>query len=345
MQLRTFTAPTLTEAMASVRAELGPDAFVLATDQPEHGPARVVAALAEPAAAPVPDESDMSDDDATTTVSARVPREPIHTPTRPAPTSLAQVFARHAVPSQLVDQLLRGSPSGGPLTLRLQAALGANFNFSPLVVEQIDQPLLLAGPAGGGKTVTAAKLALEARLAGRDVHLVTLDTWRAAGAEQLSRYAAKIGISCDAAYDCDALAEILAELPSETLAIIDTPALNAFDGQDCAELVAWGEASRTSPLLVLPAGLDAGESAELAHAYATLGATRLIATRIDSSRRLGNLLAAAHAAAYSFAAAGLSAHVANGLIALDADILARCLIQDDRNADALSDHDPDGTAS
>ena len=34
MQLRTFTAPTLTEAMASVRAELGPDAFVLATDQP-----------------------------------------------------------------------------------------------------------------------------------------------------------------------------------------------------------------------------------------------------------------------------------------------------------------------
>ncbi len=53
--------------------------------------------------------------------------------------------------------------------------------------------------------------------------------------------------------------------------------------------------------------------------------------------------AAAHAAAYSFAAAGLSAHIANGLVALDADILARCLIQDDRRAEALADDDPAGT--
>jgi len=342
MQLLTFTAPTLTEAMASVRAELGPDAFVLATDQPDHGPARVVAALAEPAAAPIPEDARKESPER---APARSAAEALQTSTRPAPTSLAQVFARHSVPPQIVDQLLRGSPSGGPLSLRLQAALAAHFDFAPLVAQQIEHPLLLAGPAGAGKTVTVAKLALEARLAGRDVHLITLDTWRAAGAEQLSRYAAKIGIRCDAAYDSDALAEILGELATDALAIIDTPALNVFDGKDCAELLAWSEAARAAPILVLPAGLDAGESSEIAYAFATLGAKRLIATRIDCSRRLGNILAAAHAAAYSFAAAGLSAHIANGLVALDADILARCLIQDDRRAEALADDDPEGTGA
>ncbi len=342
MQLRTFTAPTLTEAMASVRAELGPDAFVLATDQPEHGPARVVAALAEPAMSPAPEAPR---DEPPSPPLQRMARETPPGRTRPLPTSLAQVFARHAVPPDVVDQLLRGSPSGGPLSLRLQSALGANFDFSPIVARHLDHPLLLAGPAGAGKTVTAAKLALEARLAGRDVQLVSLDTWRAAGAEQLFCYGAKIGIPCEEVHDAEALAELLSGLSADTLAIIDTPAINAFDAQDCAELLAWSEVAQASPMLVLPAGLDAGESVEIAHGFATLGATRLVATRIDSSRRLGNLLAAAHAAAYSFAAAGLSARIANGLIALDADILARCLIQDDRRAEALSDHEPEDSTS
>ena len=39
MRMRTFVAPTLAEAMDRLREELGPDAFVIATDEPEGGPA------------------------------------------------------------------------------------------------------------------------------------------------------------------------------------------------------------------------------------------------------------------------------------------------------------------
>src|SRR5262245_23314106 len=45
MRLKTYIAATVAEAMARVRAELGPDAVIVATDKPARGPARVVAAV------------------------------------------------------------------------------------------------------------------------------------------------------------------------------------------------------------------------------------------------------------------------------------------------------------
>ena len=56
---------------------------------------------------------------------------------------------------------------------------------------------------------------------------------------------------------------------------------------------------------VLPAGGDALETADIAAAFASLGATRMIATRLDIARRYGGLLAAA-SQPLAFAAAGVA---------------------------------------
>ena len=66
-------------------------------------------------------------------------------------------------------------------------------------------------------------------------------------------------------------------------------------------------------MLVLPAGGDPAEAADLAEAFAGVGASRLLATRLDTARRLGAILAAADAAPLASATAVASPHVADGL--------------------------------
>lgn len=354
MQLRTFIAPTLAQALTSVRAELGPDAYVLATDEPEAGPARVVAALpdpaapatpigAEPAADPSRDDADPSDPE---DAPPAAPEErPGRGSERPLPKSLAQIFARHGVPHAVADHLLRGSVAGGTLVLRLQAALTAAFEFEPLLAETLVGPVLLAGPAGSGKTVTAAKIGAAVRCAGRVAHFITTDTWRAAGAEQLRRYAEALQLPCNEADSCQALRGMVALTETDAVVIIDTPGLDLLDRQDRQALLDWSDAIETAPTLVLPGGMDAEESAEIARAFAGLGGGSMIATRLDSSRRLGNLLAAAHAGTLALAAAGIAPRIAGGLVPLDADMLARCLISDHRTPEALLDGFGSGSPS
>src|SRR5690606_9940340 len=49
--------------------------------------------------------------------------------------------------------------------------------------------LMLVGPTGAGKTTTLAKLAVRQRMAGHTVGLITLDTYKIGGIEQLGIYA------------------------------------------------------------------------------------------------------------------------------------------------------------
>ena len=354
MQLRTFTAPTLAQALASVQAELGPDAYVLATDEPEAGPARVVAALPDPAAPATPIGAEPARPQLRVDAEAPSPAEirpatPIERPSRigdrPQPKSLAQIFARHGVPHAVADHLLRGSVTGGPLSMRLQAALAAAFEFAPLLPHAVVGPVLLAGPPGGGKTVTAAKIGAAARCAGRDVHFITTDTWRAAGAEQLRRYADALHVPCDEAGSSSALCQTLALAETGALVVVDTPGLDLLDAHDRQALLEWSDAIGNAPVLVLPGGLDAEEATEIARAFAGLGGGRMIATRLDGTRRLGSLLAAAHAGTLGLAAAGVSPRIADGLVALDADMLARCLVSDRRTPETLRDDADADTAS
>ncbi len=109
---------------------------------------------------------------------------------------------------------------------------------------------------------------------------------------------------------------------------IDSFAVNPFDG---AEIVRLGELIASidaDPVLVLAAGLDAAEAADIAEAFADLGAKRMITTRIDQTRRLGSVLSAAHAGGLAIADAGVTPHVAHGLTALDPVSLARLLCRD-----------------
>jgi flagellar biosynthesis protein FlhF len=104
--------------------------------------------------------------------------------------------------------------------------------------------------------------------------------------------------------------------------LIDAPGLDLLDPtQDGlqAELIA---AAGACPVLVLPAGIDSTEAAEIAEAHASHGVRLMIPTRIDRTARLGGVLAACHGADLVLTEAGTGTGVADGLTRLTPVILA-----------------------
>ena len=81
-------------------------------------------------------------------------------------------------------------------------------------------------------------------------------------------------------------------------------------------------------MLVLAAGGDVLESAECAVAFSEAGAGRLIATKLDISRRLGGVLSAADAGRLALAAAGVSPNIGDGLAPINPVSLARLILPD-----------------
>jgi flagellar biosynthesis protein FlhF len=75
--------------------------------------------------------------------------------------------------------------------------------------------------------------------------------------------------------------------------LIDGPGVNPFRRDEMVALSALVRRVPCEPVLVLPAGLDPEDCAELAANFQVLGVRRMITTRLDAARRLGGVLAAA----------------------------------------------------
>jgi flagellar biosynthesis protein FlhF len=315
MRLKTFTAPGMTEAMNIVRMELGDEAIIVSTQKdPDTGEVHITAALENP----------LADEDAIERMLSGGMRPFISEAVR-------QALSFHGVPGKLIERLVVATASveSDDPVMACAAALDANFAFAPLPDKAAPRPFLLAGPPGGGKTITAAKLAARSVMKGRRVGVITTDSMRAGVVEQLAAFTRIMDIELKVAKGPDALKRLLDDNAGlYDLTFIDTPGLNPFQERDIAYLGGLVEASGAEPILVMAAGGDSSEAAEMGEIYAGIGVTRLLATRLDATRRLGAVLAAAAAADAMFSEVAVSPHVASGLISINPVSLARLLIAD-----------------
>lgn len=113
----------------------------------------------------------------------------------------------------------------------------------------------LIGATGVGKTTTAAKLAAQCVKAygANSVGLITLDSYRVAGYEQLRAYGRMLGVVSHLAHDRAALQDLLSLLANKRMVIIDTAGLGQRDPriQDMLEVL---ETPKIRKMLVLNAG-------------------------------------------------------------------------------------------
>lgn len=283
MRLRLFRAARMTDAMAQLRAALGPDAVILATRRVPDG-VEVTAALdvAEPV---------------------------LILPHGAEPASASHPLAWHNTPADLAARL------SGP---DLATALADHLPFAPLPQRG---RMLLAGPPGAGKTASCAKLAARYVLAGTPPLVVTTDGDRAGAVEQLAAFTRVLGVTLAVAPTPGTLVKALLRSTGAQPVLVDTGGIDAFDPAQLGEFQEVAEIVGGSVLLVLPAGLDAHDSREIAAAYRDVGASLLLPTRFDIARRFGGVLAAA-AMGLALTEAGTGPGAADGLTPITPEWLA-----------------------
>jgi fused signal recognition particle receptor len=177
----------------------------------------------------------------------------------------------------------------------------------PLPIRQKPEVVLLIGVNGSGKTTTAAKLGARARQEGRKVHLGAADTFRAAAAEQLEAWGARLEIPVtSAAPGTDpasvAVRSLLAAQESQAdLLIIDTAGRQANKrnlllelGKIKRSLQKKAEAAPHHTWLVADGTTGTGVLSQAKEFHGAIGLTGLIVTKLDGSAR-GGMVAAVRA--------------------------------------------------
>jgi len=177
----------------------------------------------------------------------------------------------------------------------------------PLPIKHKPEVILLVGVNGSGKTTTAAKLAAKAHREGKVVHLGAADTFRAAAAEQLEAWGARLGIPVTSAPPGTdpasvAVRSLLAAQEAKTdLLVIDTAGRQANKRNLLLEL---GKIKRslqkkeeTVPhhtWLVADGTTGSGVLQQTKEFHEAIGLTGLIVTKLDGSAR-GGMVAAVRA--------------------------------------------------
>jgi flagellar biosynthesis protein FlhF len=337
MQLRTFLAKDMKEALTSVRTEMGPDAVIVASQSAKGGGVMVRAALEEDDVAeeefPVPTALETQDIDTAfhDTMIRRLREKKSDLPGRRRfdRAELLAAFARNRLPESLAHTLAEAAAKTGlgDMTLALAAAIDQKMVSSPVDFDNA-KALLLVGPNGAGKTAVAAKLAAHARLAGREVLLVAHDVSGAGAVARLKDFADHIEARIVTAESAVALAGAIDEaVKSDTLVIIDTAGFDPRHAKSATAFAALADIEPVEILGVISALNDSEEAGEIAAALEKLGTSRLIITGADLSRRTGALAAAAMTPGLAVGFVTRSPFVAGELEVLTPLALARLLVE------------------
>ncbi|HWE53164.1 MAG TPA: ATPase domain-containing protein [Bryobacteraceae bacterium] len=164
--------------------------------------------------------------------------------------------------------------------------ISGRFEVSP----GIGRITALVGPPGSGKTTTIVKLAVSQAIAGgHPVRLISADTHRIGGAEQLRTYAAILGVNFQAVENTAALTHAIDSAPANANILIDTPGMSPTMlnevGMELATFL--GRRQDIDTHLVLTATTNQLVLEKAASRFAACSPSRLIVTRLDEAETLG----------------------------------------------------------
>ena len=152
----------------------------------------------------------------------------------------------------------------------------------------------LVGPTGVGKTTTIAKLAARfAQVHGHEqVALISTDTYRIAGFEQLATYGRIIGCQVKLAKDNQALDALLQQFSKKKLILIDTAGMGQRDirlAENLANLVS-NTRFRIRNYLVLAANSQQQVMQENVDRFKKVPLSGCIYTKLDESVSIGEII-------------------------------------------------------
>jgi len=184
-----------------------------------------------------------------------------------------------AAPGHAVDHV-RARLSPAPLPAALRKADGRPYCIA------------LVGPTGAGKTTTAAKLAVRRGMFGANrTGLLTIDTYRVGGMEQLATYAELADVPFEVVYDAKEVEAAIKRLSADCdVIIVDTPGRSPASAELTERWRTLLDGIAPDEVhLVLPASLRADLAVDIGRAYAPnrthCGATHLLLSKLDEVPR------------------------------------------------------------
>ena len=146
----------------------------------------------------------------------------------------------------------------------------------------------LIGATGVGKTTTAAKLAAQCvkQYGPGSVGMITLDTYRVSGYEQLRTYGRMLGVVAHLAHDRAALMDLLNLLQGKRMVVIDTAGLGQRD-QRIQEMLDVLTVPKVKKVLVLNASSQGDTLDEVLTSFKVSQLHGVVLSKVDEAVKLG----------------------------------------------------------
>jgi len=147
------------------------------------------------------------------------------------------------------------------------------------------------GPTGVGKTTTIAKLISIYAHRGKEVGVITNDTYRIAAAEQIRRVAQLVGVPIRVCPRPGEIEAALQEFANRDLVLIDTAGRSQKNAQrmdDLKEVLAAVKPDETH--LVVSMTTQPETIVDVAERFAACGYDRLVVTKLDEALKVGVVL-------------------------------------------------------
>ncbi len=152
--------------------------------------------------------------------------------------------------------------------------------------------VFIVGPTGVGKTTTIAKLAANMSfLEGKDIALITLDTYRVSAAQQLRTFAEIIGIPISVVFNPGDLSGAIEQYQDKDIIFVDTAGRSPYENTHMGELKEFVAAAHPDEtVLVLSMTTDSEELINIYRQFASIGIDKIIFTKLDESQSYGRIL-------------------------------------------------------
>jgi flagellar biosynthesis GTPase FlhF len=262
MRLRRFTGAHPREALAQVKATLGPEAVILATRPLEGGGVEITAAV---------------DLDVLTATPASI-SDPFAAMTRELATLTARVTRLDRTIGARVHPGAVPVPDG-----RDDEQVQAMAERVALLAAPLGRVTAFVGPTGSGKTTTVAKLTAHTLAGGGSVGLVMADTQRIGAAEQLGTYARLLQVPMRVVRDRDELVAALAAFADRDAIYVDTAGLTGdpASAAEVARLCGLGAGPPMATVVVVPASASDVAFGRMWRQLDGLGPVASVVTKVD----------------------------------------------------------------